>query len=1181
MQSLIKRLPGGRAQLDICGLHGGSAALFLARTVAARHRSVCCIVPADEQLEILAQDLRLFSSAEVLVYPSFEIPPYTPLSPDPATIALRLATLHRLLNNAEPCIVLSSAEAVLRRLPPKSALGRHSELIMAGEETDREALIRSLTDAGYQMCSMVQHEGDLAVRGGIIDIYAPSPDPAVQGPLRLDFFGDTVDSIRLFDPVSQRSVAELEEAILLPATDILFPAAAQNPAWRNFLKKTAAALDWRRDRADHLLMQLSEHIRFAGIEFFLPLLFPEPDPVQTLFDYLPADSIMVFHDPAAVNQQVNLLRDRILANYDEARQKDAAVLPPHHLFLDQQELDRLAARLPILNLRPLPDPDGSHETLTLTTGDHTLLRQETELQRKKRGTLAPLVDRLMSWTGSDDTVILACRSARQAHHLGQMLAGYRVATAPAATPLDFTSFGTGPRIRLVDQPLSRGFDLPGEKLHILSAAELFGEKRLRPGKRKKGAVAEEEQVRIEELAPGDAVVHRDHGIGIFRGLLNIEFAGRRGDFMQIEYLGGDKLYVPVDRLHWISHYQGLTDQQPKLDRLGSDKWQNTKKKVTDAVWKVAQELLDIYARRDLRKGHAFSPPGELYQELENSFPYDETSGQAKAIEDVLHDLTSDQPMDRLVCGDVGYGKTEVAVRAAFKVIEDGYQAALLVPTTVLAEQHAATFRERLASFPVRVACINRFRTPAQQKEIIRDLAEGRIDLLIGTHRLLSGDIVFPKLGLLIVDEEHRFGVTHKEKIKKLRAEVDVLTLTATPIPRTLQMSLLGIRDLSVISTPPRLRRSVKTFLARHDDLVIREAIIRELQRGGQLFFVHNRVGSIGRISQNIEKLVPQARIAVAHGQMPGHLLEKIMVRFINHEIDVLVCTTIIESGLDIPNANTIIINRADNLGLADIYQLRGRVGRSSRQSYAYLLVPSLENLTGEATKRLRALMDCNELGGGFKLAMNDLQIRGGGNLLGVSQSGHIAAVGYDLYLELLQSTVADLKKKAAAGAESIEPELDPEIKLAVPAFIPDRYISDTAQRYHIYRRISACGDEPPEKLDELRDELTDRYGMPPAETENLFRIIALKHHLRRLGIAKLEQAPDALIYSFVPNAPVEPQVIINLIGRKPRKNRPAVRLTPDNRLIVPCSEDEDLFSQIMTLLDSLRQPAARTAQGRG
>ncbi len=1181
MQSLIKRLPGSSEQLDICGLHGGSAALFLARIVAARHRSVCCIVPADEQLEILAQDLRLFSAAEVLVYPSFEIPPYTPLSPDPATSALRLATLHRLLNNAGPCLILSSAEAVLRRLPPKSALGRHSELVMAGEETDREALIRSLIDAGYQMCSMVQHEGDLAVRGGIIDIYAPAPDPAVQGPLRLDFFGDTIDSIRIFDPVSQRSVAELPEAILLPATDILFPQPKQDPAWRDFLKKTAAALDWPRERADHLLMQLGEHIRFTGIEFFLPLLFPEPDPVQTLFDYLPADSIMVFHDPAAINQQVNLLRDRILANYNEALKKDAAVLPPDHLFLDRRELDRLAARLPVLNLRPLPDPDGSNETLTLVTGDHTLLRQETELQRKKRGTLAPLVDRLMTWTGRDDTVILACRSARQAHHLGQMLAAYQVSTGPAATPLDFTSFGTGPKIRLVEQPLSRGFDLPGEKLHILSAGELFGEKRLGPGKRGKDAVAEDEQVRIEELTPGDAVVHRDHGIGIFQGLLNMEVAGQRGDFMQIEYLGGDKLYVPVDRLHWISRYQGLTDQQTKLDRLGSDKWQHTKKKVTDAVWKVARELLDIYARRDLRKGHAFSQPGELYQELENSFPYDETSGQGKAIEDVLNDLTTEQPMDRLVCGDVGYGKTEVAVRAAFKVIEDGYQAALLVPTTVLAEQHAATFRERLASFPVRVACINRFRTPAQQKEIIRDLAEGRIDLLIGTHRLLSRDIVFQKLGLLIVDEEHRFGVTHKEKIKKLRAEVDILTLTATPIPRTLQMSLLGIRDLSVISTPPRLRRSIKTFLARHDDLVIREAVVRELQRGGQLFFVHNRVGSIGHISRNIEKLVPQARIAVAHGQMPGHLLEKIMVRFINHEIDVLVCTTIIESGLDIPNANTIIINRADNLGLADIYQLRGRVGRSSRQSYAYLLVPSLENLTGEATKRLRALMDCNELGGGFKLAMNDLQIRGGGNLLGVSQSGHIAAVGYDLYLELLQSTVADLKKKAAAGAESIEPELDPEIKLAVPAFIPEQYISDTAQRYHIYRRISACGDEPPEKLDELRDELIDRYGMPPAETGNLFRIIALKHHLRRLGIAKLEQAPDALIYSFVPDAPVEPQVIINLIGRKPQKNRPAVRLTPDNRLIVPCTEDEDLFNQVMTLLASLRQPAVRTAPARG
>jgi transcription-repair coupling factor (superfamily II helicase) len=559
--------------------------------------------------------------------------------------------------------------------------------------------------------------------------------------------------------------------------------------------------------------------------------------------------------------------------------------------------------------------------------------------------------------------------------------------------------------------------------------------------------------------------------------------------------------------------------------------------------------------------------------LEESFPYDETSGQAKAIDDVLDDLTREQPMDRLVCGDVGYGKTEVAARAAFKVIEDGYQVAILVPTTVLAEQHAATFRERFASFPVEIACLNRFRSGRQQREIAAKLAAGTIDLVVGTHRLLSKDIQFHKLGLLVVDEEHRFGVTHKEKIKKIKAAVDVLTLTATPIPRTLQMSLLGIRDLSVISTPPQQRRSVKTFVAKHDQLVIREAIAREMERGGQLFFVHNRVHSIHRIADTIAGLAPQARIGVAHGQMPGPQLEDIMVRFINHELDILVCTTIIESGLDIPNANTIIINRADHLGLADIYQLRGRVGRSSRQAYAYLLVASLDHLTPDAQQRLRALMDCSELGGGFKLAMNDLQIRGGGNLLGVSQSGHIAAVGYDLYLELLQATVADLKRKAQAGDSlpTAGDELDPEIKLKVAAYLPDGYINDASQRYHVYRRLSVAGSASAQDLAEVEEELVDRYGPLPPEGRTLLAIIALKQRLRALGISKLDQGPDCLIFSFMPATPVEPERILSLIQQKPdKKSRgQSIRLTPDQRLVVPLSRHEDLFARITSLLDTL------------
>ena len=567
-------------------------------------------------------------------------------------------------------------------------------------------------------------------------------------------------------------------------------------------------------------------------------------------------------------------------------------------------------------------------------------------------------------------------------------------------------------------------------------------------------------------------------------------------------------------------------------------------------------------------------PGELYQELEESFPYDETIGQDKAITDVIQDLTSDKPMDRLICGDVGYGKTEVAIRAAFKVVEDGLQVAILVPTTVLTEQHLKTFKDRMQGFPVTVECINRFRSPAQQRQIISDLGRGKIDIIIGTHRLLSKDIKYRELGLLIIDEEHRFGVTHKEKIKKIKTEVDILTLTATPIPRTLQMSLLSIRDLSVISSPPEQRRPVKTFVARYDELVIKEAILKEMRRKGQVFFVHNRVKSIYKMASIIQKLAPEARVAVAHGQMSGKELEGIMVRFVNREIDVLIATTIIESGLDIPSANTIIINRADVLGLAEIYQLRGRVGRSSTQAYAYLLVPSLDSLSKNSKDRLRALMECNELGGGFKLAMSDLQIRGGGNLLGVSQSGHIAAIGYDLYLDLLQKTVADMKARAAAGVGGHVPmELpETEINLQISAYIPEYYIPDISQRYVAYRRISALSTATPDICDDLLEELTDRYGKIPEETNNLFRIVAFKKELAKLGVSKLEKGKDSFVFSFTDNTPLDPTLLLDYLqttGKK-RKGTPR-RLTPDGRLIVPARIDspEQLFTVLQKILVEL------------
>ncbi len=1151
--------------LSVCGLYGSSNALFLSEAVSTYNKSICCIVADDEQLEPLANDISLFTDNEVLLYPSFEIPPYTPLSPDPITVSSRLSTLYRLQNTTKPQISLVSAEAIIRRILPKSVLGNRCELLMAGEDTDQNTLVKTLIDSGYQNVSMVQHIGDLSVRGSIIDIFAPSINDTPATPLRLDFFGDFIESIRFFDPVSQRSIKELEEAVIIPCSDILFPKKTESEQWQKHLKHAKLKHQFLPKQYAALVHQFQEKIRFAGIEFFLPLMYHEPHFAQTFFDYLDNDTLLVLLDPSAIKLRTNLLWDRISANYHETQQNNTPALQPEELFLTSNQLNDIFQSQTCINLSSLPDPEDETPYDTIQTGDHALLKQEIKLPLKKQGILAPVADKIIKWRDRNHSIILTCRSKRQASHFQEMFLRYQIQCCFTNTPLDFKNLKNKNEIQLIEHPLSAGFDLVSENLHILSANELFGDKRIRPKRGKRNNIPDKEPVLIDELAIGDLIVHRDHGIGLFQGLINMSFAGQQGDFLLIEYRDQDKLYVPVDKLHWVSSYQGLPDHSPRLDRLGSETWKATKKKVTDAVWKVAQDLIEIYAQRAIRKGKRFAPPGELFQELEQSFPYEETSGQDKAITDVIDDLTSDKPTDRLVCGDVGYGKTEVAVRAAFKVIEDGYQVAMLVPTTVLAEQHAATFKQRYASFPVNIACTNRFRTAAEQRTICSDLALGKIDFIVGTHRLLSKDLKFPKLGLLIIDEEHRFGVSHKEKIKKLKAEVDILTLTATPIPRTLQMSLLGIRDLSVISTPPRRRRSIKTFLAKHEDLVIKEAIIKELQRNGQLFFVHNRVRSIHGVADKIKELVPHARTAVAHGQMKGRDLEDIMLKFINHDIDVLVCTTIIESGLDIANANTIIINRADQLGLADIYQLRGRVGRSDKQSYAYLLVPSLDKLTKDAKQRLRALMDCNELGGGFKLAMNDLQIRGGGNLLGVSQSGHIAAVGYDLYLELLQSTVSDLQNSALNDGENII-EIDPEVKLQVSAFLPQDYISDASQRFQLYRRISVTGNRSPEQLQDLREEIIDRFGPLPDEAKVLFKMIGLKYFLGMIGIEKLEQGPKILVFSFTEQTQVNPQKILELVNKKPKKNEKPIRFTPDHRLLVPLSDPEKQFDIINSIL---------------
>ncbi len=1172
-----------RKSITVSGLRGASPA-WLAATVAKRN-TCCCIVSDEHLLTIFEQDLHLFTDRQVLQFPGHEIPPYTPLSPDQPTTATRLSTLYR-LKEGTGGIMVTSIEALLRRIMPANLLTSVAEYLMAGEDCDQDDLLRKLIYLGYDKVALVQSVGDFSLRGGIMDIYPPpfmiDGDTLHEGPIRLDFFGDTIESLRSFDPFTQRSTGEISEATLLPVTDLLFDSGSRANCKKlaRLFERYGEENNWNSEETAHIMEQLSSGRRFPGMEFFLPLFFQEQNsPSSPVLDFLPKDSVIVLVDPESIRQSMDLIYERIFTNFQTARGSATPALPPELLFLDKKEIEDQLDGFRQLQVTDFPRPDA--EVLSLTSSNHQLLKQDISLKRAKFGLLAPLSDQIFQWQKTGELVITCCRSSRHTKNLAELLAkhNHRIEILPSPLELDRLPAeldrGT---LYLCDHPLSQGFSLPDSKIHLVSESELFGEMRL-GGKSKKKQKGE--PIRFSELRDGDIVVHRDHGLGIYRGLSTIELQSVINDFMLIEYREGDKLYLPVDRLNLITRYQGLSDREPKIDKLGTQNWKTTKAKVKEEVWKVAQELLDIYAKREIREGRRFSPPGELFHELEESFDFDETPGQERSITDVIQDLTSDKPMDRLVCGDVGYGKTEVAVRAAFKVVEDGFQVAVLVPTTVLAEQHTKTFTDRLQGFPVTIGCLNRFRTGAEQRTILKDLKSGKVDIIIGTHRLLSKDVNFKNLGLLIIDEEHRFGVAHKEKLKKMRAEVDILTLTATPIPRTLQMSLLSIRDLSVISTPPEHRRPVKTFVARYDDLVIKEAINKELRRGGQVFFVHNRVKSIHQMASLIQKLVPDAKIAVAHGQMAGKELEEIMVSFVQKKINVLVSTTIIESGLDIPSANTIVINRADMLGLAEIYQLRGRVGRSSTQSFAYLLVPSLDSLSKDSRERLQALMDCNELGGGFKLAMSDLQIRGGGNLLGISQSGNIAAIGYDLYLDLLQKTVADLKAQTTrADWKQNGEDLDPEVNLQLSAYIPEGYIADISQRYITYRRMAALATSPLELQLDLQEELVDRYGPLPVETVTLFRVISLKRDLASLRISKLEQGRDSLVFSFLEDTPLSPEMLMHYLQKNSnKKNRIAPKLTPDSRLVINgrLSSIEHIFDTITATLDELTNLVQATA----
>ena len=1125
LTDITGQLQGDHAQVSVAGLNGSAPAYLLSRLIPLLDAPLLIVTADQESADELYRELRYFAARpeEVLPFPSWDVTPFEAASPHPDLVGERLNALTRLLDGRARALVVP-LPAAMQRVLPRATLGEVCHYLVAGEELERDTLLEKLVKLGYAHVSIVEDRGSFSVRGGILDIFPPD----LQKPVRIEFFGDLVETMRFFDPVTQRSLEPLEELVLLPSREVVLSEAV--------LKEFAPRLKRRcdhqgigADRRRELLEQLTHAIYPPGIDFLQPLFHPD---LETLFDYAGPRAIRVLLDPAALEGECEKFASDLSDALTRAELRDAVTCELAELFLSAVEFaEKLSGGRCLLLPRLEIEGEGG-TSLRLPTRENADLKLEAGSEGER--VLAPLADRMVSWIAAGFRVLVPCHQAGQARRLYELLTHYRLPLEICEERFPLASLRPPGRVEILTGEISRGFRLEAERLVVIAEEEIFGKRVKRRGlseARKKQLLTS-----LAELKPGDHMVHIDFGVALYRGLEHLSLTGIEGDFLLLEYAGGDKLYLPVDRINLVQRYVGAEGIEPKLDRLGAAGWEKAKAKARSEVQEMAAELLKIHAAREVQEGYRFSPADEMYREFEAAFAFEETPDQAAAIDQVVADMESARPMDRLVCGDVGYGKTEVAMRAAFKAALDGKQVAILVPTTVLAQQHAESFAARLKDYPVRVEMLSRFRTAAEQKKILEGVKKGEVDIVIGTHRLLQKDVVFKDLGLLIVDEEQRFGVTHKERLKQFRAVVDILTLTATPIPRTLYMSLMGIRDLSIIDTPPVDRLAIKTFVSRSSDELIREAVLRELRRGGQVFFVHNRVQTIGAMADELRRIVPEARIAVGHGQLAEKELEKVMLSFMHGESNLLLCTTIIESGLDIPSANTLIVNRADTFGLSQLYQLRGRVGRSKQRAYAYLLIPGEGSISSDARERLKIIQDLTELGAGFRIATHDLEIRGAGDLLGARQSGDIVAVGYELYAELLDEAVRTLK------GEAMPERVEPEIKLKVPAFIPEDYVRDPNQRLLIYKKLTQPADEA--EIDDIRAELIDRFGPLPMAALYLLEIMRLRVLLKGLLVKEIELAGNDLVLSFHERTPVSPDAITALL----RKEKGKYRFTPEFRL---------------------------------
>lgn len=1109
---VLELLKEGRS-VTLCGLQGSGGAFVISAVVSSTEEPCVLVVRDSSGAERAVKDLSFFlpEEKEVMLFPSWEVLPFEETSPYLRIQCSRMSILRRLARGRPPSILVVPADAMMMRLPPRRWVKESELIIHLGQRKDLEEVVSTIEAMGYTRMPLVEETGDYSIRGGILDIFPPGHEE----PVRLEFFGDSVESLRTFSAETQRSTKRIDVVEITPVREI---------PWSDESRKYALKRISRVKGAEgtpgiaRIIECLSEGVPFGGMEFLLPLFFEEG--LETLWDYIGEGTVVALEEPDELMARWRQQWDFTCKRARERGSVTGKLIGSKALYMDPDELLEGISRRTILGLKTLHlvnQSESSTEVLHLSMASHASLRAEIARGRWDDETLGGLSEKFLRWTEKGVSVHWVLSSYPKAQRIREHMEERGVPCShmePYLSPWEMR-----PRVWLHVGEISGGFHWEEAGVAFLTEEEVFGPKSIqRPGRRPHRLPS---ITHLEELKEGDLMVHVDHGIGVYRGLVTLEIGGGKGDFLQLEYLGHDRLYVPVERLRCVHKYVGTEGFMPRLDRLGGKGWERKKRRVRRAVEKLAKELLQLYAAREVTRGHAFSPPDEMYEEFEEAFPFEETPDQKRAIDDVMMDMSAPRPMDRLVCGDVGYGKTEVAMRAAFRAVMDGKQVAVLVPTTILAEQHYETFSQRFEGYPVIIEVLSRFRTPAKQREIISLLREGKVDIVIGTHRLIQRDVEFKDLGLLIIDEEHRFGVLHKERLKQMKKEVDVLTLTATPIPRTLQMAMLGIRDLSLIETPPPERLSIKTVVAPFDREMICEAVERELGRGGQVFFVHNRVTGIEAIVRTLKRWLPHVRIGVAHGQMPERELAAVMERFRGKEIDMLVATTIIQSGLDIPNANTIIIHNAQRLGLAEMYQIRGRVGRSGHQAYAYLLVPEEARLDGDAQQRLRILQEFSELGSGFRVATRDLEIRGAGTLLGPSQSGHVDAVGFELYTRLMRRAIAELK------GEALEPEIEPEIRLPIHAKLPENYVEDPHQRLAVYRRLSNA--ESPKEISMLREEIEDRFGPIPEEVDNLLQVMDLRCLLKAAGIKTLTVKDGRLRITFDQSTPISPQILVDRI----------------------------------------------------